>query len=302
MQPAQAPVTYNASKTYIALLMSDMDKCAPPRPACRVLRPTRSFCPACSLDFVQGDGFRAMQQRVEMCGNGTACFPLTWTLQPNLRSLSPAMLRWYFQLASRTGRDRFVLPPSGALYAYPSQFPSDLQAEYVRMTNDAGRVLNTSASADWEFLGDWPSAFRSYFPQYQAAPDGVKLFLLDQVPYVLPMPSMGFDKVKVLGDPSTPESVVLVRPPFTVASAGTWDNQKPGLYPADIAKQINALDAGDVTCMRRTIRTSAAAETHRCDMLIARLRLSVVRSLLHHGTFGAASGHQGHGWPPRPTR
>ena len=196
-------------------------------------------------------------QRVELCSNGSACFPLTWTFQPNLASLSPAMLRWYFEQAKRTGKDSLILPPSGALYAYPSLFPADLQAQYVQMTNDAAKVLNTTSSADWEFLGDWMSAIHDYFPRYQVPHGGVKLFLLDQVPYKLPLPSMGFDKVKVLGDPSSSDSVVLVRPPFTVASAGTWDNQKTGLFPADVAAQLSKLDRGDITYVYCITGTSA---------------------------------------------
>merc|ERR1711933_426311 len=133
-----------------------------------------------NLDFVQGDGFRAMQQRTELC-SGSKCFPLTWSMQPNLATLTPAILRWYVNKARQTKQDWFVLPPSGALYAYPSQFPDELQSKYVQMTNAAAGILNTSGSADWEFFGMWHSAIEHYFPKYQQGPGGVKLFMLDQV-------------------------------------------------------------------------------------------------------------------------
>jgi hypothetical protein len=55
-----------------------------------------------NLDFVQGDGFRAMQQRTALCGisadrvreagQAPLCFPLTWTMQPHIAELSPGEL------------------------------------------------------------------------------------------------------------------------------------------------------------------------------------------------------------------
>ena len=49
------------------------------------------------------------------------CFPLMWSLSPHLLTLAPAMARWFYAGAAATGADYFVLPPSGHLYAYPSQ-------------------------------------------------------------------------------------------------------------------------------------------------------------------------------------
>ena len=89
-------------------------------------------------------------------------------MQPNLATLSHAILRWYVNKARQTKQDWFVLPPSGALNAYPSQFPDELQSKYVQMTNAAAGILNTSGSADWEFLGMWHSAMEHYFPQIPA--------------------------------------------------------------------------------------------------------------------------------------
>eukprot|EP01043_Picozoa_sp_COSAG02_P058611 COSAG02_NODE_7324_length_3062_cov_2.437057_3_plen_436_part_00 len=131
MQQPQQPAVYDSAKTYVSLLMSDMD----------------------NLDFVFGDGFRAMQQRAALCrstdGVTAACPPLTWTMQPHLAELCPAILRWYYTKAADTGSDWFVLPPSGALYAYPGEFSPELQRKYSKETNVAAGMLDTSASADW---------------------------------------------------------------------------------------------------------------------------------------------------------
>ena len=75
---------------------------------------------------------------------------------------------------------------------------------------------------------------------------GVSLFFLDQVPSELPISPLVLPKSStVLGDPRSNASMVLVQPPLSVASGGTWDssNQKP----ADIAKQVSALRRGEVT-------------------------------------------------------
>ena len=44
------------------------------------------------------------------------CFPLLWSLSPQLLHLAPDWLRWYYDLARQTTHDYFVLPASGDLY------------------------------------------------------------------------------------------------------------------------------------------------------------------------------------------
>eukprot|EP01047_Picozoa_sp_COSAG01_P040033 COSAG01_NODE_3342_length_6229_cov_4.142088_4_plen_221_part_00 len=156
-------------------------------------------------------------------------------------------MRWYYAMARQTARDSFVLPPSGALYAYPGRFPRALQTQYAAMTNEAARVLDTHGSADWELIFGWEETLKNYLPLYQkgSAKAGVKMFFVQQVPYALPIsPGVMPKSSTVLGDPSSPDSVALVQPPLAVASSGTWDRAQA---PDEIARQINALKRGEVT-------------------------------------------------------
>merc|ERR1712196_409436 len=63
----------------------------------------------------------------------------------------------------------------------------------------AAALLNTSASAHWEFMGHWPSAMHTYFPRYQQSAGGVKLFLMDQVPYKVPCQPWVLASLRCLG-------------------------------------------------------------------------------------------------------
>ena len=86
----------------------------------------------------------------------------------------------------------------------------------------------------------------------------VKLFFLDQVPSELPIsPAVLSESSVVLGDPSDLESVVLVQPPLSVASGGTWDHAQ---NPSQIAKQISNVKKGDVTYVYCITGNSAPQE------------------------------------------
>ena len=120
-----------------------------------------------------------------------------------------------------------------------------------------------------EFIGGWKRTVDDYFPLFinsSSAPNGeggagsdsdnvddagadargVKLFFLDQVPSALPIwPGVLPQSSVVLGDPKRPSSVVLVQPPLSVASGGTWDHSSQ--KPSAIATQLNRLRKGEVT-------------------------------------------------------
>ena len=124
---------YDSSKTYIALVYGDMD----------------------NLDFVRSFGSDHMKLRVALCANNSAgCFPFTWTLSPNLLHVAPAMLRWYYAQASTTGgKDHFIMPPSGTLYAYPSMMPEPVMLNFTLQQTEQAIAMNTSGSIHWEWCG-----------------------------------------------------------------------------------------------------------------------------------------------------
>ncbi len=75
VQSPSPHIQYDPSKAYVALVYGDMD----------------------NIDFVQSFGRQHMQERARRCSpHGANCFPLSWTLSPNLVSFGPAMMRWYY--------------------------------------------------------------------------------------------------------------------------------------------------------------------------------------------------------------
>jgi len=155
---------FNASKTYLTLIVGDGDNIA----------------------FMKGSRKDWMKQRVERCGmeatsdeaakqekaswhsagKAPACFPLVWTASPQLLHLAPDMLRWYYSMSYKTGRDYFVLPPSGDLYSYPAMMPTPVQDQFISNTEHDGILMNTSGTVDWEWFTTWSSAIKDFIPRY----------------------------------------------------------------------------------------------------------------------------------------
>ncbi len=113
------------------------------------------------IDFVQSFARDHMQTRVARCTSpGSKCFPLSWTLSPNLIKFSPEILRWYFAQGAKTGgHDWFIMPPSGTLYAYPGEMSADVQAAYVQQQTEQATIMDTRGSVHWEWIFSWPAAW-----------------------------------------------------------------------------------------------------------------------------------------------
>jgi hypothetical protein len=159
--------SFDANKTYIALVIGDGDSIK------HMKRWSRGFL----LDRIQ---------RCDADPSYKGCFPLLWSLSPNLRFLAPDWLRWYYDQARQTSRDFFVLPPSGDLYSYPAEMRPAEQARYVANTERDAMLMNTSAMVEWEMLDTWPQALKGYYPRY-AARGVVRSLMLVNVPYMLPV-------------------------------------------------------------------------------------------------------------------
>lgn len=90
-----------------------------------------------------------MQDRADKCAADPSylgCFPLTWSMSPQLTHLAPDWLNWYYAYAQETTKDFFVLPPSGDLYAYPEEMPEDVLNGYVSSTERDCELLSTPGS------------------------------------------------------------------------------------------------------------------------------------------------------------
>ena len=209
---------FNASKTYVSLVIGDGDSIK------HMKRWTRIFL----LDRVQ---------RCKLDPSPKGCFPLLWTLSPNLRYLAPDWLRWYYDQARQTTHDYFVLPPSGDLYSYPAEMQPSDQVRFVANTERDGLLMNTSAMVEWEMLDTWPAAVREYFPRYSARGIVRSLFLVN-VPYMFPVWLFKSGEFyHVLDGKEGGHPIVIFKPrEWRGASSNT---SKPTLAVPAMAKEIN---------------------------------------------------------------
>ncbi len=158
------PISYDPGKTYVAFVVGDGDNI-------RYMMTTRH------------DWFK---QRLADCqsANG-ACPPLTWTISPHLAQLAPDLLGWYYEQAHKSGRDYFVLPPSGHLYAYPSSLAEADQDRFVTATEVDACTLGVTGTVHWDWLSTWHDAEDHFLPKYTK--DGVIRGVFPvNVPYMFP--------------------------------------------------------------------------------------------------------------------
>ena len=207
--------TFDAQKTYVSFVIGDGDS----------IKHMKSFTRGFFLDRVR---------RCKADPSYKGCFPLLWSLSPQLMHLSPDWLRWYYGLAHETTHDYIVLPPSGDLYSYPAEMQPHDQVQFVTNTERDCRLMNTSATVDWEFEGTWPQALKEFYPRY--SPHGIvrSLFTVN-VPYMLPVAVFKKDEFyRVVGDHAP---VVVFRPREWRGSSS--NTSKQNLLTPLFAKEIN---------------------------------------------------------------
>jgi len=227
--PPRPRAVFNASKVYVALVVGDGDNVA----------------------FLKGARRDWMGARVARCaGAAPRCFPLLWTLSPHVLYAAPAIARFYAAEAAKSGADFFALPPSGALYSYPSQMAPRDAAAFVAATEAAAALLNTSATVHWEFAGTWPEAIAGFAPRY--GPAGVvRALFATNVPYMLPAAAFGpGEHFKVVANAST----VVFAPLEWRGTSGAAD---PALHPfllspAEQAARVGAFARGSVAALYLT--------------------------------------------------
>lgn len=214
------PIAFNVSKTYITFIVGDGDNVA----------------------YIKGSRMQWVLQRAAQCAGVGGCgFPLAWSISPHLFTAAPAILRWYFDAAAKTGEDYFTLPPSGHLYAYPGIMEPPDQARFVAATEADAELLNASSTVEWEFAGTWPVAIANYMPRY-ATRGIVRALFAVNVPYMFPITEFSEGEYfKILNN-----SVVLFRP-------NEWRGTTGGLIPpfmlnaSAFAARINSYPLGTVS-------------------------------------------------------
>jgi len=224
--PATIHEPYNASLTYLTVVMGDGD----------------------NLNFVKDSRRDWMEQRVAVCGSNETrgtCFPLVWSLSPAALYLVPDFVRWYYEQSFRTQRDWFVLPPSGHTYSYPGEMNDEDQAAFVAATEHDAWLMNTSGTVSWEFTSTWNGAIANFFPRF-AQNQVIQAFFAVNVPYFVPIRAFKRDEhYKIIGN----GKVVLFAPrEWRGKDSPNIPFVKPtGLSPEDMAAEISSYPKGTVS-------------------------------------------------------
>jgi hypothetical protein len=256
--PLQPPQPFNASLSYVALVVGDGDNIA----------------------MVKGARFQWFQQRVQACARNASapeprCYPLLWTLSPALQRLAPDVARWFFAGAAATGADYFALPPSGHLYAYPASMAPADAADFVAATEADAALYNASATVEWEWLGTWGAAIANFTPRYAQRGTVSAVFAVN-VPYMVPIVEFApGEDFKALGAP-VPRTA-LFRPNEWRGDSGA---AQPALHPflrnaSQVAQGLLAAPRGSVGAIYLT--SDGGGCVRMLDELAAALAGSHVR-------------------------
>jgi len=231
---APEPIPYDPATTYVAFVVGDGD----------------------NVSYILDQRGAWFQERLQDCRQAeNSCAPLTWTLSPHLPRMAPDVLAWYYGMARRTGRDFFMLPPSGHLYAYPASMTGEMQDAFVARTEADARLLGTRSTVDWEWLGTWPDAEAEFFPKYARHGGAIQGVFPVNVPYMFPTCTWPdpdkFFKVLAGGDGG---QVVLFRPREWrgVDESGSGLTREFYLSPENMAEELASYPRGTVAYVYMT--------------------------------------------------
>ena len=239
--PPSYDFPYNKSKTYITFIIGDGD----------------------NVNFIKGEHFDWMQQRVEQCNknnkddnNNNNCLPLTWTQSPAVLHLAPEWMQWYYNQSYITQNEWFVLPPSGDTYSYPGEMKTDDQDSFVKYTEADAILMNTSGTVSWEFFLTWGNAIDNFFPKFEEK-GIIKACFAVNVPFMLPV--LEFKKgehYKILNNKKSKEKNNDVVETVILFAPREWRGYRNSsipfskhdtLSPKSLADEINNYPPGTVT-------------------------------------------------------
>lgn len=221
-------LAYDPSKTYVAFILGDGDNIA----------------------FMMGMRLEWFRQRAEACRAGEEfCPPLTWSISPHLARLAPDVLKWYYKMSHDTGKDYFMLPPSGHLYAYPSSLEkTTMQDKFAVATEYDARLLGTNSTVHWEFFHKWRYAENVFLPKYARMDGAIKGVFPVNVPYMFPTGTWRRGQFFRVIDGQDGGKAVLFRPRQWrgVNDKGELMDKKFFLSPAKMAEELGAFPRGTV--------------------------------------------------------
>lgn len=218
-------IAYDPSMTYVAFVIGDGD----------------------NVRFLMTSRNEWLRQRLEDCGKAdTACEPVTWSISPHLARIAPDVLAWYYRSSRRTGRDWFILPPSGHLYAYPSSLAEADQGRFVAATEQDARILGVNSTVHWDWADTWAEAEDRFLPRYARADGVIRGVYPVNVPYMLPaFPWWPEDRFFRVLEGADGGRVVVFRPREW---RGIHDDADPFFFsPQKMAEELAAYPRGTVT-------------------------------------------------------
>lgn len=227
-QIALDDVAYEPDKTYVAFIVGDGDNIA----------------------FMMDMRLGWLRRRAEACRAGEeSCPPLTWSMSPHLARLAPDVLTWYYKMSHDTGKDYFMLPPSGHLYAYPSSLESTLQDKFVAATEHDARLLGANSTVHWEFFHKWRYAENVFLPKYAREDSAITGVFPVNVPYMFPTGTWRRDQFFKVIEGQDGGKVVLFRPRQWrgVDDGRFFMDKKFFLSPKNMAEELGAYPRGTVT-------------------------------------------------------
>ena len=124
------------------------------------------------------------------------------------------------------------------------------QTNFVSLTEQDARLLNSSATVSWEWAATWGKAIKDFFPRF-AANGVIKACFAVNVPFPLPVLEFGTDEhYKILADDNGQKMVLFAprewRGNGTASLPGKID-AKNVLSPEAMASEVNGYPKGTVS-------------------------------------------------------
>lgn len=243
-------VEYDPTKTYVAFVVGDGD----------------------NIRFIMTTRKKWLGQRLKECKqSANSCAPLTWSISPHLASIAPDVLQWYYASSRQTGKDYFILPPSGHLYSYPTSLNTKDQKRFVLATERDARILGLNSVVHWDWFDTWRSAEKHFLPKYARAEGAIRGVFPVNVPYMFPTfpwwPSDKFFNVLVGKDGS---KVVVFRPREWrgVDGKGPRSGDEPFfLTPQAMADELGSYPPGTITWVYMTSDGGLSLENSFMELL-----------------------------------
>lgn len=221
-------IEYDPAKTYIAFIVGDGDNIA----------------------FIMDSRAEWLRGRVRACSEGEdSCPPLTWSISPHLSRIAPDVLKWYYEMSYKTGKDYFMLPPSGHLYAYPSSLEEEvMQDKFVAATEKDARLLGTNSTVHWEWFTKWPYAEEKFLPKYAKREGAIKGLFPVNVPYLFPTFTWDHNRFSKVLSGQDGGKAVLFRPREWrgINNRGERLDKKFHLSPGNMAEELSEYPRGTV--------------------------------------------------------